>query len=80
MMLKEPIMNTPTKTTLFFFGRRIRNSSGTGKRLAYTFGIFGGTSLLLGMLNMIRSEEMLNTAFVIKWFVAALHCAISVNE
>lgn len=29
----------------------------------------------IGMLRMIRSELMLKTAFVIKWFVAAEHCA-----
>jgi hypothetical protein len=27
------------------------------------------------MLRMMRSEEMLKTAFVIKWFVAAEHCS-----
>jgi hypothetical protein len=60
--VKAPIINTPINITLFFFGRRTRNSRGTG------------------MLSMIRSEEMFNTAFVIKWFVAALHCAIPVNH
>jgi hypothetical protein len=34
----------------------------------------------IGMLNMIRSDEMFKTAFVIRWFVAALHCASSVNH
>jgi hypothetical protein len=29
----------------------------------------------IGMLRMMRSEEMLKTAFVIKWFVAAEHCS-----
>lgn len=29
----------------------------------------------IGILRMIKSEEMLNTAFVIRWFVAAEHCS-----
>jgi hypothetical protein len=29
----------------------------------------------IGMAMIMRSEEMLKTMFVMRWFVAALHCA-----
>lgn len=32
----------------------------------------------MGIRMMIISEEMLNTAFVIRWFVAAEHCTKNV--
>jgi hypothetical protein len=33
----------------------------------------------IGMLRMMRSELMLNTALVMRWFVAAEHCAVTVS-
>jgi hypothetical protein len=34
----------------------------------------------IGMLRMITSEDMLKTALVIRWFVAAEHCSTLVNN
>lgn len=34
----------------------------------------------IGMLRMITSDDMLNTALVIRWFVAAEHCSTLVNK
>jgi hypothetical protein len=52
-----PIMNTPIKIVLFFFGNLTLNRRG------------------IGIAIIMISEEMLSTALVIKWFVAAEHCA-----
>jgi hypothetical protein len=41
----------------------------------FFFGSFTLKSKGIGMQMMIKSEEMLRTAFVIKWFEAAEHCA-----
>ena len=34
----------------------------------------------MGMLRMMKSEDILKTAFVIKWFVAAEHCSVLVSS
>lgn len=33
----------------------------------------------MGMLMMIKSLDMLNTAFVMRWFVAAEHCSAIIS-
>jgi hypothetical protein len=33
-----------------------------------------------GILNMITSDDILNTALVMRWFVAAEHCSILVSQ
>jgi hypothetical protein len=34
----------------------------------------------IGILMMITSEDMLNTALVMRWFVAAEHCSTLINK
>jgi hypothetical protein len=33
-----------------------------------------------GILNMITSDDILNTALVMRWFVAAEHCSTLVSQ